>query len=86
MIKFPPYLDDIELKELKEIDLTAYNIIQSAKKAEPLALYKNIDITYFPDAELKTKEMLKDMENAKSYIYMEYFIINDNSFSVNIIF
>ncbi len=77
MIKFPSYLDDIELKELKEIDLTAYNIIQSAKKAESLALYKNIDITYFSDAELKTKEMLKDMENAKSYIYMEYFIIND---------
>ena len=77
MVESKTFRDDEELKELKEIDLTAYNIIQSAKKAESLALYKNIDITYFPDAELKTKEMLKDMENAKSYIYMEYFIIND---------
>ena len=72
-----PALSDFDtLEELKTKDLRAYNMVKSLKRSEPLALYKNIDVTYFKDALDKHKDMLEELKNAKKYIYMEYFIIS----------
>ncbi|MGN0385852.1 MAG: phospholipase D-like domain-containing protein [Lachnospiraceae bacterium] len=40
-------------------------------------LYKNTTVTYFPLGEKKWEEMLKQLEEAKDFIFMEYFIIDE---------
>lgn len=74
--QLPALSDSDTLEELKTKDLRAYNMVKSLKRSEPLALYKNIDVTYFKDALDKHKDMLEELKNAKKYIYMEYFIIS----------
>ncbi|RIA64117.1 cardiolipin synthase [Anaeroplasma bactoclasticum] len=71
-------LDDNEvMEELKGKDLTAYNMVSALKSSEPLNLYKNIEVKYFNDALSKHKDMIEELKKAKSYVYMEYFIIAD---------
>ena len=40
-------------------------------------LYKNTKCEYFPLGELKFAAILKDLENAKKYIFLEYFILRN---------
>lgn len=39
--------------------------------------YPNTDVTYFPSGEAKFKEMLCQLSQARSFIFLEYFIIED---------
>lgn len=39
------------------------------------SLYKNTDAEYFPLGENKFERMCQDLENAKDYIFLEYFIV-----------
>lgn len=79
MVESKTFRDDEELKELKDIDLRAYNMVTALKKCEPLSLFNNIKVEYFNDALLKHKDMIEELKKAKSYIYMEYFIISSGS-------
>jgi len=40
-------------------------------------LYKNTKCDYYPLGELQFEAMLKDMENAKKFIFLEYFILDN---------
>ena len=40
-------------------------------------LYKNTKVTYFPLGEDKFKAMLEELEKAKKFIFMEYFIVEE---------
>lgn len=39
-------------------------------------IYKNSQVKYFPSGEEKFAELLKQLENAQEYIFMEYFIVD----------
>lgn len=40
-------------------------------------IYNKTDVTYFPSGEEKWAQMLLELEQATSYIYLEYFIVNE---------
>lgn len=40
-------------------------------------VFRNSDVTYFPVGEAKFAEMLKQLEAAQHFIFMEYFIVNE---------
>ncbi len=40
-------------------------------------VFENTDVTYFPLGEAKFEEMLKQLQAAKHYIFMEYFIVEE---------
>ena len=40
-------------------------------------IYENTEVTYFPQGEYKLEELLKQLETAKHFIFLEYFIIEE---------
>ncbi|MGN0465811.1 MAG: phospholipase D-like domain-containing protein [Lachnospiraceae bacterium] len=40
-------------------------------------VYENTSVTYFPIGERKWEEMLRQLEEAKDFIFMEYFIVDE---------
>ncbi|MGN0708222.1 MAG: cardiolipin synthase [Faecalibacterium sp.] len=40
-------------------------------------IYENTEVTYFPGGEEKFEEMLRQLETAQKYIFLEYFIIDE---------
>lgn len=44
---------------------------------EGFMLYDNTKVTYFDVGEKKFEALYKDMENAKKFIFLEYYIIKD---------
>ena len=40
-------------------------------------VYQNTAVTYFPSGEAKFEELLRQLETAKKYIFLEYFIIEE---------
>ena len=40
-------------------------------------VYENTAVTYFPSGEAKFAELLRQLEKAKQYIFLEYFIIDE---------
>ncbi len=72
--------DKKEFDKLKEIDLTAYNHAKMLCKLSQSTIFTNTKQTYFPSGEETWKSMLVDLFNAKKFIYMEYFIIEEGEF------
>ena len=42
-----------------------------------LPIYQNTDVRYYPDGALMLSDMLEDLKNAKRFIFMEYYIIEE---------
>lgn len=63
-----------DLKEISEKDTQAGLIANALVTRSSYQLYKNTNVTYYKDALDKHKDMLKEMKNAKKFIFMEYFI------------
>ncbi len=40
-------------------------------------VYENTQVTYFPSGEAKFEEMLRQLEQAKDFIFLEYFIVDE---------
>jgi len=40
-------------------------------------VYQNTEVTYFPGGEAKFEELLRQLETAQKYIFLEYFIIDE---------
>ena len=40
-------------------------------------MYQNTAMTYFPGGEAKFEELLRQLETAEEYIFVEYFIIDE---------
>lgn len=66
--------DDV-LEELKAKDIQTYNIACYLKKQGGSTVNKNTNVTYFPIGEKQFEEMIRQLENAKEYIFLEYFMI-----------
>lgn len=61
--------------ELRAEDLQTYNIAKYLKQQSGSGINKYTKITYFPIGEKQFEEMVKRLEAAKEYIYLEYFMI-----------
>lgn len=59
----------------ENLDSRIVNISKFLKKEGNFNIYSNTKVTYFSQGELAFKEMLIRLENAKEYIFMEYFLI-----------
>ena len=63
------------MQELKEADPGMANLAEYLSSAGHFQVYQNTRVTYFPIGEAKFEEMLKQLQNAKKFIFLEYFII-----------
>ena len=67
--------DANELTEIEEQDKDLLKQIKLIKNLTEYPLYKNEDIKYFNLGEEYFESLIKDIENAKKYILIEYYII-----------
>lgn len=65
------------LKEIQAQDPTAAGNIRYIGEFGPYPVWKNTEITYFPLGEEMFSSMLADLREAKHYIFLEYFIIQE---------
>ncbi|MFC3932269.1 cardiolipin synthase [Streptococcus dentapri] len=75
-----PYLHQNSnvLTELKTSHSTAYNLANYLSFGDNhFPVYKNSQATYFPSGEEKFAELKKQLRQAKQYIFLEYFIIDE---------
>lgn len=61
--------------ELREKDAQTYHMAQYLRKTSGSLVSNNNRITYFPIGEEMFEEMIKQLESAKEYIFLEYFMI-----------
>lgn len=89
--KFIKRLDDLKANSYKKNDKEVLEKLDSqdsiacsqAKMLLNIAdthIFKNTKQTYFPSGEKYFESLLNDLNNAKKFIYMEYFIIDDGKF------
>lgn len=71
-----PQCDQV-LQELEKINPAVVNLSHYVSQTGCYPIYNNTAVKYFPLGEDKFKEMLIQLEKAKDFIFMEYFIINE---------
>lgn len=72
------FADDVGMDVLKEEDREAYcraRAILDSSGAH--RIYKDTDSRYFPSGEDMYSQMLRDLDKAKHFIFLEYFILED---------
>ncbi len=70
--------DQTELMDyLKTEDRAFFNLADYLVKNGNYPVYENTEVVYFPTGEAKFEEMLEQLEAAKSFIFMEYFILDE---------
>ncbi len=65
---------------LKEENVTAYNQAKMLCKIADAGLFRNTKVKYFSLGEEMFPSMVEDIKNAKKFIYLEYFIIEEGEF------
>lgn len=71
------YVNPEVLKELEEQHSTTYNLAIYLHRSGGFPTYKETDVTYFSSGEDMFEEMKKQLLQAKKFIFLEYFIINE---------
>lgn len=66
--------DDV-LGEIKNKDIHVLNLIKYMNNCTPYIIYKNTKTTFFKSGEEKFDSLIKDLKEAKEFIFLEYFII-----------
>ena len=67
-----------ELPEnLRDTEPVLYRMADYMKKVGGFSTYLNTEVTYFPFGEVKFEEMLCQLSKAESFIFMEYFIVEE---------
>ena len=65
-------------QELAEADPGAASLARYLHgKGGGFSVYSNTEVTYFPGGEAKFEELLRQLEKAEKYIFLEYFIIDE---------
>ncbi len=74
-----PYMPaQTELMErLKEAEPELYPLVVYAARRNGYAVYENTAARYFPQGEDKYAAMLEELEKAKEFIFLEYFIVEE---------
>lgn len=77
--KYPHSSEEL-FDQLKEENPTAFNQARLLCSLSHSHLFSNTAQSYFTSGEEMWQSLLKDLENAQSFIYLEYFIIDDGEF------
>ncbi len=64
-------------EKLKLKDKGFYNLSRYLKDFSGFSLYENSKVTYLSSGEEKLEEILRELEKAKKFIFLEYFIIKE---------
>lgn len=72
--------DTSELETLRQTDIRAYGQALQICRTSDSHLYRNTSVQYFELGEKMCDSMLKDLKNARRFIFLEYFIIEDGVF------
>lgn len=67
--------DETVMEKVIKEDKHMAGICRYAEKVGSFPAYEASDITYFPLGESKYDDLLKELESAKEFIFLEYFII-----------
>ncbi len=65
------------LTNLKEQNIYIHNQLKYIQTSSTFPVYENTSVKYFPLADEALVSMLEDLRNAKEFIFMEYFAIED---------
>ncbi len=63
------------IKEINEFDLSIGQQFNYVQKCAGWPVYKNTNVNFFKLGEEKFAQLITELNNAKSFIYLEYFII-----------
>ena len=78
LIKDTAYLLDVNEKVLKKTELDIpenIGLLNFLQKKGPYPVYNNTDVEYYNEGEKGFEAIKMALKNAKSYIFMEYFIV-----------
>ena len=67
------------LQKLSQQDLSAANQSRYLWKVSGHPVYANTQVTYYPEAKTAFQAMKEELEKARRFIFMEYFIVEDGS-------
>lgn len=70
--------DEEIIEELAEENPYIKNQCSYISNYSGFGIYKNTDVKYFPETDVALEELLTQLSNAKKYIFMEYFTIEDS--------
>ena len=69
--------DEKVLRDLEKDPYGTEDLHRYLNRSGCFPIYKDTDVTYFPLGENKFEAMLAELEKAESFIFMEYFIIEE---------
>lgn len=73
--KYLPVKDEV-MEELKLQDMQTYHMASYLQQQAGSIANKKTKVTYFPIGEKQFEEMVRQLEAAKEYIFLEYFMIS----------
>ena len=65
------------MRKLRETDIYTDDLVKYLNRSGCFPVYARTETTYFPSGEDKFKAMMEELQNARKYIFMEYFIIEE---------
>lgn len=68
---------DEAIDKLKTVNYGAASLAEYIHRVGKFPTYENTEVTYFPSGEDKFEELLVQLRNAKNFIFLEYFIIDE---------
>lgn len=72
--------DNIISDKLKELNKEVYNLHTYMYNNAIFPVYNNTDIKYYPSGEEWFEDYIKELQKAKEYIFLEYFIVANGKF------
>lgn len=69
------HTDEKTRQKIEETDLHMAGLSRYTEEIGGFPSYGNSHVTYFPIGEAKYKDLLKELEKAKEFIFLEYFIV-----------
>ena len=69
--------DENVLGALKENNIYIHNQEYYIQSSSGYPVYQNTDVSYYPQAEAALEALLEDLGNAREFIFMEYFAVED---------
>ncbi|WMI80671.1 cardiolipin synthase [Anaerotignum sp. MB30-C6] len=67
--------DNEVVNSLKQADIGTARMADYVRKHGNFSIYQNTQVTYLPLGEAKLEAMIEELEKAKHFIFMEYFIL-----------
>lgn len=65
------------LEEIRKLDKQTYQLCKYINQTGNYPMYKHTEVKYFSTGEEKFSSLLEELQQAKQYIYLEYFLIEE---------